>query len=359
MLHKLLIINSNELELNSLNDILSSHFSVFKTTNWESAFLLVKNEDIDLILFDVNAETDDVSIKKATNMLLQIEKPDIPIIYTAFTFEIKTREQFDKSGASDIIFKPFINEAVLIKVDTQIKTKLSRQNMNRIIKDKTSELAKSRNDIIIAMSILAESRDDSIGDHIFRMQNVTRIIVNKYVEVYPNEMSRELADEIIMFSPLHDIGKVSIPDLVLKKPGKFSGDDFEVMQDHTIFGGQVLLRTQQTLGNNKDLLKVAIDIATYHHEKYDGTGYPYGLSGDEIPLSARIVALADVYDALISPRRYKDRFTHEMVMDIILCGDDRISPKHFDPKVLNAFKMSQDELKSLQYSTLAVIQNKE
>jgi HD-GYP domain-containing protein (c-di-GMP phosphodiesterase class II) len=156
----------------------------------------------------------------------------------------------------------------------------------------------------------------------------------------------KLANEIIMYSPLHDVGKIAITDTILKKTGVLTMEEFQVMKEHTVYGGDLLRKTSEFLsGGGRNNLQVAIDIAERHHERYDGTGYPGGLAGEDIPIAARIVSLADIYDALRSPRPYKPTLTHEDSYKIITEGDGRTMPGHFDPRVLQAFKDIHMEFK--------------
>ncbi len=340
----ILILDDSSENTSALTKMLLPYYKIYNSLNFKASMKHLSKVDIDLVIIEID------SVKKfneVSEVLKILSKTSIPIIYTGEHIDKELELQLYRSGADDVILRPYYNELFIEKVRYFVKEKNYKDNIQKIIINKIDEIEKSRNTIVIAMSIMAESRDDATGQHIIRMQKVTSILANKYKELYPLELSYKDLDDIVLFAPLHDIGKVPIPDLVLKKPGKFSKDDMFIMKDHSIFGGEILKRTQEELDARYDFLRVAIEIATYHHEKFDGSGYPYGLKGEEIPLSARIVSLADVYDALISPRIYKEEYSHDLVVDIILNGDDRIKPEHFDPKVLNAFKQSIDELKTI------------
>jgi putative two-component system response regulator len=178
-----------------------------------------------------------------------------------------------------------------------------------------------------------------------RIKCLTNIIAKKISAWYPEFVSKEMAEIITTYSPLHDIGKVSVPDSVLKKSGKLTAEEFDQMKSHAKSGGDLLRQISELLPNERNQLQIAIEIAESHHERFDGTGYPGKLSGENIPISARIVSVADVYDALRSPRSYKPGFTHEEAMDIILKGDGRTEPTHFDPIVLRAFKEINQDLR--------------
>jgi putative two-component system response regulator len=214
----------------------------------------------------------------------------------------------------------------------------------RVISASTVNKAKiaSRRSVILGMSLLAEGRDEDTGDHINRIQLYTGILARKIHENNKERLSREEMEQIILYSPLHDIGKVSIPDSILFKPGKLTTEEFDAMKIHTSFGSDVLTQTEHQMVTDSETIRVAIEIAKYHHEKFDGSGYPEGLKGDSIPISAQIVALADIYDALTSKRVYKKAFAHELACDIILNGDGRTEPQHFSPDVLSAFAQTAD-----------------
>lgn len=333
----ILIVNGILKDTNFLVSFFIDEYNVYKAKSLDDAKKIIDEFEIDLILLDYAYLKD--YFENAKNILNLINIKKIPILCTLYKRDDYFEACILEKGISECIKKPYNEKLVKAKVRKAIKSEID--------KNKVNEIDKSRNIIIIAMSILAESRDRSTGEHIFNIQSITKIIANKYKEMYPFELTNKELEEIILFSPLHDIGKIPIPDSVLKKNGIFTTNDFSIMKKHTILGGEMLLKTQNTIASGDTLLRVAIEIATYHHEKYDGTGYPYGLKGDDIPISARIVALADVYEALISPRRYKKGMQHEDVMNIILKGDDRIKPTHFDPKVLNAFECARDEIKLL------------
>ncbi len=340
-----LIIDTETDAIEELTGYLEDEYKISSCVSITDALIQIIKVNFDVIV--VQSELVSSTINIISDTLKAVDRYNTPIIFTTDNLDPEYEAILLQNGASDYIEKPFHEKLLKLKIEKQIKDKIDRDSLFKLIEYRTNEVEKSRNTIIVAMSIMAESRDDSTGEHIFRMQKVTEIIATKFRELYPNDISNKEVNETILFSPLHDIGKIPIPDAVLKKEGKFTDEDFSVMQDHTVMGGQMLLRTQVMMGEKNELLKVAVDIATYHHEKYDGTGYPYGLKGAQIPISARIVSLADVYDALISPRPYKTKLTHKEVVDMILHGDGRIKPEHFDPKVLDAFSQCLDELEAL------------
>lgn len=201
---------------------------------------------------------------------------------------------------------------------------------------------------ILALAKLSEARDEDTGDHLMRISNYAEILSKalKKNPKYNQEISNAFIVDLVKFSPMHDIGKVGIPDHILLKPGKLTFEEFEVMKTHTIYGANVLREAERNINKKgRSLFKMGIEIAECHHEKYDGSGYPNGLSGDQIPLSARIVAVVDVFDALMSKRPYKAPFSYEETMRIINEGRG----KHFDPDIVDAFKEVSYQLIQCDY----------
>ena len=212
--------------------------------------------------------------------------------------------------------------------------------MIAMLRKNTDEIRQTRDATIIALAGLAETRDNETGDHIIRTQNYVRALAIQLRNHprFKDTLNDETIDLFYKSAPLHDIGKVGIPDNILLKPGKLTEPEFETMKQHTVLGKEALEKAAENLGSN-NFLKTAQEIAEAHHERWDGSGYPNGLSGDEIPVSARFMAIADVYDALISKRVYKAAFSHDKAKSILIEGKG----SHFDPDILDAFLDIEDE----------------
>jgi response regulator RpfG family c-di-GMP phosphodiesterase len=213
------------------------------------------------------------------------------------------------------------------------------------LRQKSDEVAHFRDVTIVAMGILAEARDNETGNHLKRTQHYIRALAN-HLRDHPrfkDFLAEENIEALYKLAPLHDIGKVGIPDHILLKPGKLTDEEFAVMKTHPALGGEVLATAENNLPAPSRFLHIGRDIATGHHEKWDGSGYPAGLKGDAIPVSARLMAIADVYDALISPRVYKRAFSHEEAAAIIIHGHGN----HFDPDMVDAFVAIQETFRQI------------
>ncbi|MFC1747356.1 HD-GYP domain-containing protein [Pseudomonadota bacterium] len=216
--------------------------------------------------------------------------------------------------------------------------------MIKALKERTEALQKTQDVTILSLASLAETRDNETGAHILRTQRYVRALAMRLRNHprFKNELNDETISLFYKSAPLHDIGKVGIPDAILLKPGKLDVDEFEIMKTHATLGGEALERAEEALGGSS-FLRHAKDIANTHHEKWNGSGYPLGLKGDEIPVCGRLMAVADVYDALISKRVYKPAFSHEKAIAIIKEGNGL----HFDPDVVEAMLAIEDEFKQI------------
>jgi len=344
MAYKILAVDDVQINLDILEAILSDGYEFSSVTSGQEALNLMDSEPPDLVILDLSMpEMDGFEVMR--RMRINSKTAHVPVIIVTAEKDNYSEEMGLNLGAVDYIRKPYNSEIIRIKIRNHIELKAYRDDLAGLVDERTRQLTASHEAIIMGMSLLSESRDGITGSHIARIKEQTRLLTNKITELHPHILSKEMAALITTYSPLHDVGKVAIPDGVLKKSGGLTREEFDLMKSHTWGGGDLLRQMVEFLSpDNRTSLKVAIDIAQSHHERFDGTGYPDGLKGEEIPLAARIVALPDVYDALRSARPYKKGFTHIESMDIILRGDGRTDPKHFDPIVLEAFQAVHAEM---------------
>ncbi len=277
---------------------------------------------------------------------------DIPVVFLTARTETEDEARGFEVGAVDYIMKPISPPIVMARVKTHLLLKKSRdflsdkaEYLESEVSRRTREVEVIQNATIIALGSLAETRDNETGDHIRRTQLTIGLLARTLRDqgCYVKELSDRFIEQLYRSAPLHDIGKVGIPDRILLKPGKLDPEEFEIMKTHAALGYTALKQAQRQLGSGQTFLSTAMEICLRHHEKWDGSGYPDGLKGPEIPLSARLMALADVYDALISPRVYKAAFSHESAVETILEG----SGSHFDPAVVEAFRQVSNQFRNL------------
>ena len=282
---------------------------------------------------------------------------NIPVIFITAMDSPEDEASGLALGAMDYITKPISPAIVLARVRTQLDLKTARDILHdhnawleREVQRRIGQFEKVQNVTVRALASLAEAKDNETGNHILRTQNYVNVLALA-LAARPQYAARLTPENIALFTqaaPLHDIGKVGIPDAILNKPGKHTPDEWEIMKTHAQLGADAIwraIRDEEDLESVK-FLHIAMEIAGNHHEKWDGSGYPNGLSGEQIPLSARLMALADVFDALISKRVYKSAFPIETARAIIV--ENR--GKHFDPQVVDAFEQCIDAFQAIAAS---------
>lgn len=348
----ILIVDDTPDNISLLSGLLKDQYKIKIATNGLKALQIASaTPSPDLILLDVMMPEMD-GYETCRRLKADPVTSDIPIIFLTAKSQVQDEEMGLRLGAVDYISKPISPPIVLARVATQLNLVRARhllQDQNKhlesLVRDRTLKLAKMQDAIIMAMASLAETRDNETGNHIRRTQNYVAALARK-LKNHPR-FSAELSDENIELlyksAPLHDIGKVGIPDNILLKPEKLTSEEFEVMKLHTVYGRETILSVEQYLGESNEFLRFAREITYSHQEKWDGSGYPENLVGDAIPLSARLMAVADVYDALISRRIYKPAFSHEDAIGIMRKGKG----SHFDPDILDAFLQITDEFREI------------
>ncbi len=310
-------------------------FTVFSYTSGKEALVAAQIETPDLILLDITMPEMD-GYQVCEKLKQNPDFKDIPVIFMSAMSSMGDKIKGFEVGGVDYITKPYYPEELQARVKTHLslsalRNKLEYQNM---VEKKIREVSEAQQATIFALAKLAEQRDDDTGAHLERVRDYCEMLAQQLAKdsPYADHISDIFIDCIQHASPLHDIGKVAIPDSVLLKPGKLTPEEFEIMKTHTIIGAENMQTVFNKYADNP-FIGMGIEIALYHHERWDGKGYPDGLVGKNIPLSARIMAVADCYDALRSNRCYRKGFDHEKVKEMILEEDGT----HFDPEVIKAF----------------------
>jgi putative two-component system response regulator len=314
----------------------------------ELALQEAEREPPDLVLLDINMPV--LGGFEVCRLLKENEKlRNIPVLFLSARDETMDKVRAFQVGGVDYVTKPFEFEEVLSRVKTHLKIRSLQitlekhsRDLEGLVATQVKEISDSQFATIFALAKLAESRDEDTGRHLERVQVFCRLLAVNLSKRprYRDHIGSTYIENIFHASPLHDVGKVAIRDNILLKPGKLTLDELEVMKNHSAFGAQTLEEVRSKYPKNR-LINMGIAIARFHHEKWDGSGYPDSLAGEDIPLSARIMAVADVYDALRSKRCYKLAFSHEKSRAIIF--ESRAT--HFDPSVVDAFGELEDQIR--------------
>ncbi len=343
----ILVVDDTPENLIFVSEMLKKEYVVKAATNGETALAIVEKFPIDLILLDVVMPLMD-GYEVCRRIKEKKDGQNIPVIF--LTSKSKTEDQaFGFSvGAADYIKKPLSPPITLARIKIHLENKASRDflhDQNKFLESeverRVKELSVIQDVTINALASLAETRDQETGNHIVRTQHYVKILADKlYLKGhYPELVTPEYIRMVFKTAPLHDIGKVGIPDAILLKPGKLTHEEFEIMKTHAKLGYNAIVKAEKEVNAHYPFLSAAKEITYYHHEKWDGSGYPQGLSGEDIPLSARLMAIADVFDALVSKRVYKSAMSHEKAFDIIREGKNR----HFDPLLVDLMFETQAE----------------
>jgi putative two-component system response regulator len=351
----IIMVDDSPANLRIGKNILAEKYTVATAPSAGKLFNLLETNSPALILLDIDMpEMDGYEAIKILKS--RPEYKDIPVIFLTARNESDAELAGLSLGAIDYITKP-IQPALLLKrievhllVEAQRKTvekqaaelKYFNENLQKMVTEKTHDILELQNVLLKTMAELVEYRDDITGRHIERTQYGIRLLLEelKRCGLYKEEIEGWNIDLIIQSCQLHDVGKISISDRILKKPGKLSDDEYEDMKIHTFIGKQIVEKIE-ILTKESEFLKYAKIFAASHHERWDGKGYPIGLKGTEIPLLGRIMAIADVYDALTSVRPYKKAFSHEDAVNIIAEG----SGTQFDPELVKVFLRISDQFK--------------
>jgi putative two-component system response regulator len=344
---RILLVDDNTTNLQLLHETLDGlGYRLLIAKNGKTALAIAQKANPALILLDIMMpEMDGYEVCRR---LKSDERTDrIPVIFITALVDEEDEAKGLGLGAVDYITKPINPELVRARVHNHLELKHHQDHLENLVAERTRRLALVQAVTIEGLATLAEYRDPETGGHIKRTQNYVKVLAKKLKEHprFRDGLNDEIIELLYMSAPLHDVGKVGVPDHILLKADKLTDDEFGEMKKHTNYGHDALWVTEQKLGDDS-FLRHAREIAYTHQEKWDGSGYPSGLKGDEIPISGRLMALADVYDALISKRIYKPPFPHEKAVEIIVEGKG----KHFDPDIVDAFVELENTFRNIALS---------
>lgn len=346
-----LAIDDTLANIDVVKGLLSAEYIVQAALSGAVGLKIVEKKKPDLILLDIMMPEMDgyqvCQILKAND-----ETKDIPIIFLTAKSQEDDEAKGLALGAVDYITKPISPSILKERVKNHLLLQASKEmllHQNLILEEnvakRTAQLSEIQDVAMVAMGALAESRDPETGNHIRRTQHYVKSLAKELAKLpkYKDVLKPDVITSLYKSAPLHDIGKVGIEDSILLKPGKLDEVEFEEMKRHSEYGRDALLAAEREIHSADNFLVFAKEIAYSHHEKWDGSGYPLGLIGEAIPLSARLMAVADVYDALISVRVYKPAFSHDEAVKIISDGKGT----HFDPDMVDCFLAITDEFKAI------------
>ncbi len=346
-----LVVDDMPDNLSLISSLLLDRYHVRVTTSGEKALSLIEQHTPDLVLLDVIMPGMD-GYEVCNRIRNNPRSQDVPVLFLSAQNEVDDERSGLAFGANDYLRKPVAPPILLARLETQLRLKeakdqLREQNdhLDRQVLARTRELEAMHDVTILALASLAETRDNETGNHLLRTQNYVRALA-EHLRRHPRfaaELTPATIECLFKSAPLHDIGKVGIPDRILLKPGRLDATEYEVMKRHPELGYQALVHAEELLGQSIPFLRTAKEIVLCHHERWDGTGYPQGLAGEAIPLGARLMAVADVYDAIISRRVYKPEMPHAKAMQVICEG----SGTHFDPDVVEAFLAVESTFKDI------------
>lgn len=337
----ILVVDDDKTNLMLAQKILLPDYRIAATNSGKAALKYLENNRPDLILLDINMPEMD-GFEVMTRILQNEETASIPIIFLTADNQAETEIRCFQMGAMDFVGKPFIPDVLLSRVSKTIELEQYRSNLEKMVNEQADMLMEDarrisniQDSVIIGMANLIESRDGSTGRHVKNTQIYVKMIADELYKrhLFSDELTTDFIEEIRKAAPLHDVGKIKVPDAVLMKPGKLTEEEFEQMKTHTTQSKKII---QMIIGDVEDdhYVKLVEDIAMFHHERWDGSGYPMGLAGEDIPLAARIMSVADVFDALYEERVYKPPIRPvERILQIMMEGRGT----QFDPVIIDVF----------------------
>ena len=344
-----LVVDDDVTSLKLATGILEKDFRVAAAVSGPTAFKYLENNIPNLILLDLNMpDMDGFEVLK--KLQANPRYANIPVVFLTAAQEPKVEAQCLSAGAIDYVSKPYVPLVLRSRVQRILELYAYRQNLEEIVKEqareilsRTERISELQNAVIVGMANLIEERDNNTGHHVKNTQIYVQMLCDalRARGLYSDVLTDRYESMLIKAAPLHDVGKIKITDLILQKPGKLSEEEFRIIQNHSRYGADIV---EEILGDieEEDYLNMARDVALYHHERWDGTGYPEHLRGDEIPLGARIMAVADVFDALYADRVYRKGIRP---IEAVLAILEESRGTQFDPTLIDVFLSLKDQLK--------------
>lgn len=340
----ILIVDDDKTNLAAAKSALSDTYKITAVISGVHALKFLEMNSCDIILLDINMpEMDGFEVMK--KIRINPKHKNVPIVFLTADNDPETESRCLTEGAIDFIAKPFVLNVMRSRISRILELDDFRQNLAEKLEEKTKHIIDIQRMIVMGMATMVESRDNSTGGHIKRTSAVVEILAKKLLETQP-EFSKEFLDMVIRSAPMHDFGKITVNDAILRKQGKFTSEEYKEMKKHSAQGAKVVRQILEGI-EEQGFVDIAVNIAHYHHEKWNGLGYPEGLSGEQIPVEARIMALADVFDALVSKRCYKEAFSYDKAFSII----ENDLGSHFDPVIGKIFITCRSELEEFYNST--------
>lgn len=336
----ILLIDKNKTDLLVLSQLFDANYDLYLSSDIFQAISIIKESKIDVLIVDVNENKEmALSFMNLVKLSSDIKGKTIVFLYNDLDHDFE--EYGYKLGASEVISKSSRTSTIQKRIQLIIELALLRESKNRIEQEAKEQIGNIQQQIIESFSSIIEGRDVSTGMHIKRTASYVSMVLKGLLNkgFYKKELTDEVVDAITKSAPLHDIGKIAVSDTILCKPGKLTKEEFEIMKCHASEGGKLIKQTLADI-ESETMLNIAVNMATYHHEKWAGGGYPENLKGEQIPLCARVMAIVDVFDALVSKRCYKESFSYEQSFGII----KEEKGKHFDPIIADVFLDMKDQV---------------
>lgn len=339
---KILIVDDDIVNLIMAKRLLGKEYEPITMDSGAKALEYLKENQVDLILLDIQMPQMD-GFQVMEQLKQNGKTVNTPVIFLTADHREETESRCFEMGAVDYICKPFVPVIMQHRVRRSIELEDYRLHLERRLFEQLQKVTQLQDNMIITLANMIESRDGTTGEHVKRTSEFTYFLIEKLLEndMYTEELNTEMVDLICKAAPMHDIGKITVDDVILRKTSRLTPEEYEEMKKHSVAGSEIIRKNMNNLAES-DFVDVAYNLARYHHERWDGEGYPDKLAGTQIPLCARILAIADVYDALTARRSYKEPMTTEEALAIMESNEGQ-----FEPQLLKIFVEAKEELREL------------